>query len=276
MAGPVDSYAVMGNPIDHSKSPKIHTLFAAATGQRLRYTSILVDISGFKEAVDKFFETGDLGLSITAPFKEEAWQLSEVRTRRAEKAGAVNTLWQDGDGRIHGDNTDGVGLVHDLKNNDLQIRNKRVLILGAGGAARGVLEPVLAEQPAELVIANRTIEKAETLVRLFPDHKISACGFGDIQGSFDLIINATAASLQGETLPLSEEPEEIVTEKTCCYDMVYSAEETAFNRWCRLQGARKTLDGLGMLVEQAAEQFFIWRGVRPETAHVLTALRNEL
>ena len=273
MAGPVDNYAVMGNPIEHSKSPIIHTLFAAATGQRLRYTSILVDINGFKEAVDKFFEIGDLGLSVTVPFKEEAWQLSEVRTRRAEKAGAVNTLWQDRDGRIHGDNTDGVGLVHDLQNNDIPIWNKRVLILGAGGAARGVLEPILAEQPADLVIANRTVEKAETLVRLFPEHKVSACGLAGIQGSFDLIINATAASLQGEMPPL---PEEIVTDKTCCYDMMYSAGETVFNHWCRLQGAKKTLDGLGMLIEQAAEQFSIWRGVRPETAEVLAALRNEL
>ena len=273
MAGPVDSYAVMGNPIEHSKSPKIHTLFAAATGQRLRYTSILVDINGFNEAVDKFFEIGDLGLSVTVPFKEEAWQLSEVRTRRAEKAGAVNTLWQDQDGRIHGDNTDGAGLVHDLQNNDIPIRNKRVLILGAGGAARGVLEPILAEEPAELVIANRTVEKAKTLVSLFPKHKVSACGFADIQGSFDLIINATAASLQGEMPPL---PKEIVTVKTCCYDMMYSTEETIFNQWGRLQGAQKTLDGLGMLVEQAAEQFAIWRGIRPETTEVLAVLRNEL
>ena len=273
MAGPVDNYAVMGNPIEHSKSPKIHTLFAAATGQRLRYTSILVDINDFKGAVDKFFETGDLGLSVTVPFKEEAWQLSEVRTQRAEKAGAVNTLWQDQDGRIHGDNTDGIGLVHDLQSNDIPIWNKRILILGAGGAARGVLESILAEQPIELVIANRTVEKAETLVRLLPEHNISACGFADIQGSFDVIINATAASLQGE-MPLL--PKEIVTENTCCYDMMYGAEETVFNQWCRLQGARKILDGLGMLVEQAAEQFAIWRGVRPETAEVLAVLRNEL
>ena len=273
MAGPVDNYAVMGNPIEHSKSPKIHTLFAAATGQRLRYRTILVDINGFKEAVGKFFEIGDLGLSITVPFKEEAWQLSEVRTQRAEKAGAVNTLWQDRDGRIHGDNTDGVGLVHDLHTNDIPVWNKRILILGAGGAARGVLEPILSEEPAELVIANRTVEKAETLVRLFPEHKLSACGFADIQGSFDVIINATAASLQGEMPPLAKG---VVTEKTCCYDMMYSAEETVFNRWSRMQGAKKTLDGLGMLVEQAAEQFAIWRGVRPETTEVLAALRNEL
>lgn len=273
MAGPVDNYAVMGNPIEHSKSPRIHTLFAAATGQRLRYRTILVDVHGFKEAVDKFFEIGDLGISITVPFKEEAWQLSEVRTQKAEKAGAVNTLWQDRDGRIHGDNTDGVGLVHDLQNNNIPIWDKRILILGAGGAARGVLEPVLAEEPAEMVIANRTVEKAKTLVNLFPDHNVSACGFSDIEGSFDLIINATAASLKGEMPPL---PQGIVTDKTSCYDMMYSAEETVFNQWCRLQGGKKIFDGLGMLVEQAAEQFALWRGVRPETSDVLATLRKEL
>ena len=273
MAGPVDNYAVMGNPIEHSKSPRIHTLFAAATGQRLRYTSILVDINGFKKAVDKFFKTGGLGLSITVPFKEEAWRLSEVRTMRAEKAGAVNTLWQDKDGRVHGDNTDGVGLVRDLQNNNISIGNKRILILGAGGAARGVLESVLAVDPAELVIANRTIKKAEILASLFPEHKVSACGFANIQGSFDLIINATAASLQGDIPPL---PKAIVTAETCCYDMMYGAEETVFNRWCRQQGATKIIDGLGMLVEQAAEQFSIWRRVQPETTKVLEVLRNEL
>ena len=190
-----------------------------------------------------------------------------------KKPGAVNTLWQDQDGRIHGDNTDGTGLVHDLQNNQVPVWNKRILILGAGGAARGVLEPVLAEGPAELIIANRTISKAEALVKLFPEHKVSACGLVDIQGSFDLIINATTTSLQGELPPL---PGEIVTAKTCSYDMMYGNKETVFNNWCRLQGAGKTLDGLGMLVEQAAEQFALWRGVRPETAEVLNILRNDL
>ncbi len=274
MAGPVDSYAVMGNPIAHSKSPVIHTLFADQTDQSLRYSAMLVDVDGFKKAIDEFFENGDLGLSITVPFKEEAWQLAEKRTSRAEKAGAVNTLWQDEHGQLHGDNTDGLGLVADLKeNNGVTIKDARVLILGAGGAVRGVLEPIFSEQPAEVVIANRTRSKADTLVGLFPGEAISANGFEDIEGRFDLVINGTAASLQGEMPPI---PGHVVDQNTCCYDMMYGAEETVFNHWCREQGAGKTIDGLGMLVEQAAEQFAIWRGVRPDTRNVLDLLRNEI
>ncbi len=274
MAGPVDSYAVMGNPIAHSKSPAIHTLFADQTGQSLRYTANLVETDGFEKAVKDFFENGDLGLSITVPFKEEAWQLAKKRTSRAEKAGAVNTLWQDDQGLLHGDNTDGLGLVADLKeNNGVNINGARILVLGAGGAVRGVLEPLLSEQPAELVIANRTLSKAEALVGLFPGEAVSSSSFEDIEGRFDLIINGTAASLQGEMPPV---PEHIVDNSTCCYDMMYGAEETVFNRWCRERGAKKTIDGLGMLVEQAAEQFSIWRGVRPDTRKVLDLLRNEI
>ncbi|MFK0571392.1 shikimate dehydrogenase [Endozoicomonas sp.] len=274
MAGPVDSYAVMGNPIAHSKSPVIHTLFADQTGQNLRYTANRVETGGFQKAVEDFFKNGDLGLSITVPFKEEAWQLAEKRTSRAEKAGAVNTLWQDEQGQLHGDNTDGLGLVADLKeNNGVPIKGARILILGAGGAVRGVLEPILAEQPAELVIANRTLSKAETLVELFPGMPISSSSFETIEGRFDLIINGTAASLQGALPPV---PEPIVDQNTCCYDMMYGSEETVFNRWCREQGAAKTIDGLGMLVEQAAEQFAIWRGVRPETGKVLDLLRRDI
>ncbi|OED45222.1 shikimate dehydrogenase [Endozoicomonas sp. (ex Bugula neritina AB1)] len=274
MAGPVDSYAVMGNPIDHSKSPRIHTLFAQGAEQRMRYSSILVEVGGFTKAVKGFFNNGDLGLSITTPFKEEAWQMAEVKTNRAEKAGAVNTLWRDSEGRLNGDNTDGLGLVTDLKqNHHITLKGKRILILGAGGAVRGVLESVMAEQPSELVIANRTISKAEKLVKLFPDKTVSACGFEDIEGNFDLIINGTAASLQGEMPPV---PDSTVTSNTDCYDMMYGAEPTAFNRWAESLGAAQTIDGLGMLVEQAAEQFLIWRNVRPETVNILTMLRKEL
>lgn len=272
MAGPVDSYAVMGNPVAHSKSPVIHTLFADQTGQNLRYTATRVETDSFQKAVEAFFENGDLGLSITLPFKEQAWQLAEKRTSRAEKAGAVNTLWQDEHGQLHADNTDGLGLVADLKdNNGVTIKGARVLILGAGGAVRGVLEPILSEQPAELVIANRTLSKAEALVELFPGESISSSSFENIEGRFDLVINGTAASLHGEMPPV---PKHIVDNNTCCYDMMYGAEETVFNRWCREQGAEKTIDGLGMLVEQAAEQFAIWRGVRPDTRKVLDLLRN--
>lgn len=273
MAGPVDSYAVMGNPVGHSKSPRIHTLFAEATEQRLRYTTIEVELDGFTQAVNAFFDNGDLGLSVTVPFKEQAWQMAEVRTDRAEKAGAANTLWQDNEGRLHCDNTDGLGLVADLSHQNVSITGKRVLILGAGGAARGVLEPILAEHPVELVIANRTVSKAEVLAELFPGQPISACGFQNVEGAFDLIINATAASLKGELPPL---PEHIIKDQTCCYDMMYSAEETVFNRWSREQGVGQVLDGLGMLIEQAAGQFAIWRGIRPQTRDVLALLRNEL
>jgi len=274
MAGPVDSYAVMGNPVAHSKSPLIHTLFANGTDQNLRYTAILVDIDGFQEAVDEFFANGDLGLSITVPFKEEAWQLAQRLTPRAEKAGAVNTLWQDEQGLLLGDNTDGAGLIADLKtNNGITIKGARVLILGAGGAVRGVLDPVLNEQPAEVVIANRTLARADALVSLFSKEPVSSSDYEHLAGRFDLVINGTAASLQGEIPPL---PEHTIDRNTCCYDMMYGPGETVFNRWCREHGAGKTMDGLGMLVEQAAEQFTLWRGVRPDSAKVLDLLRNEM
>ena len=274
MAGPVDCYAVMGNPIAHSKSPVIHTLFADSTGQNLRYKAILVDIDGFEDAVDEFFANGDLGLSITVPFKEEAWQLAEKLTSRAEVAGAVNTLWQDDQGLLHGDNTDGAGLITDLKNNHgITINSARVLILGAGGAVRGVLGPILNEQPAEVVISNRTQARADALVSLFGSDRVCASDYADLPGRFDLVINGTAASLQGEMPPL---PEHTIDHNTCCYDMMYGPGETVFNRWCREHGAGKTMDGLGMLVEQAAEQFALWRGVRPDSAKVLDLLRNEM
>lgn len=280
MAGPVDQYAVMGNPVAHSKSPRIHTLFAEQTGQKLRYSTILVERGQFTGAVTHFFENGDQGLSITVPFKEEAWQLAKVKTSRAQKAGAVNTLWQDEQGRLHGDNTDGLGLVADLvRNNRVEIKGARILILGAGGAVRGVLEPLLAEEPGEIVIANRTVSKAEVLAELFVkgvervESAVSACGFEDLEGRFDLVVNGTAASLQGEMPPL---PPSIIDEDTCCYDMMYGPDETVFNRWCREQGAGKNLDGLGMLVEQAAEQFALWRGIRPDTSVILDLLRREI
>ncbi|MGI9275884.1 MAG: shikimate dehydrogenase [Endozoicomonas sp.] len=275
MAIPVDQYAVMGNPVAHSKSPRIHTLFASAVQHRLRYDAQLVPEDSFTAAVNNFFDQGGhLGVSITVPFKEEAWKLCTARTSRAEKAGAVNTLWQDEHGRLNGDNTDGLGLVRDLTvNNDVELKDARILVLGAGGAVRGVLEPILSEQPAELVIANRTVSKAETLAELFPGAPVSACGFADIQGRFDLIINGTSASLHGELPPL---PDSIVDSGTCCYDMMYAEAVTVFNLWGLDHGARKTIDGLGMLVEQAAEQFAIWRDVRPDTQPVLELLRTEM
>ena len=273
MAGPVDSYAVMGNPVAHSKSPVIHTLFAQQTKQHIRYSAILVESGGFEEAVEAFFENGDLGLSITTPFKEEAWQLSTHKTARAEKAGAVNTLWQDENGMLYGDNTDGLGLVCDLKkNHHITLGNRRLLVLGAGGAVRGVLEPLLAEQPSELVIVNRTLSRAHALVGLFPEAPMSACSFEHIEGRFDVIINGTTSSLKGHLPPI---PSHCLDQYTCCYDMMYGKDETVFNRWCRQHGAQKTIDGLGMLVEQAAEQFAIWRSVYPDTRQVLELLRGQ-
>ncbi|AMO54307.1 shikimate dehydrogenase [Endozoicomonas montiporae] len=276
MAGPVDKYAVLGNPVAHSKSPRIHTMFASQTEQRLQYNARLVPVDGFDEAINHFFkeEFGGHGLSITVPFKEQAWECAQHRTARAEKAGAVNTLWITNDGVIHGDNTDGLGLVRDLSvNHQVELENKRILILGAGGAVRGVLEPLLEQKPSELVVANRTVSKAEALVELFPEKPVSACGFTDLSGNFDLIINGTSASLQGDLPPL---PVEIVAEHTICYDMMYASETTVFNQWGLAHGARQALDGLGMLVEQAAEQFLIWRGVRPDTAPVLLHLREDM
>lgn len=273
-----DRYAVFGNPIKHSKSPLIHTFFAGQTQQDLEYTSILVPEDGFSEAVDNFLSSdGDgKGLNITVPFKVEAWQKAECHSARAKMAGAVNTLYRNEAGQLCGDNTDGLGLVVDItRNNGGEICGKDILILGAGGAVRGVLEPILALQPARLVIANRTVAKAEELAELFADHgAVEACSFEQLSGQqFDLVINGTAASLQGEVPPL---PDNLLRDGAWCYDMMYAAEITAFNRWAAAHGAEKTLDGLGMLVEQAAESFAIWRGVRPETSELIQELRHQL
>ena len=275
MAIPVDHYAVMGNPIEHSKSPRIHAMFAESVGHKLSYNTQLVPVNDFEEAVQRFFNNGGyLGLSVTVPFKEQAWQLSAVSTARAEKAGAVNTLWMDEKGALNGDNTDGLGLVQDLTvNHGVSIKGTRVLVLGAGGAVRGVLEPIRAQEPSELVIANRTVSKAETLAGLFPEKPVKASGFSELEGSFDIIINGTSASLHGDLPPV---PATVIAPATCCYDMMYSATHTVFNQWALDHSAGKVIDGLGMLVEQAAEQFAIWRGVRPETTPVLQMLRNEL
>ncbi len=270
-----DLYAVVGNPISHSKSPRIHALFAANTGEAMEYTAIQAPVGEFAHTVRDFFAKGGKGLNVTVPFKEQAWELADVRSERAEKAGAVNTLYQDQDGRLMADNTDGVGLVTDLTHNaGVALRGKRVLILGAGGAVRGVLGPVLAEQPAELVVANRTVVKADGLVRLFADDasttQLSSCGFDAVSGPFDTVINGTSASLQGDLPPVTPE---IITAETVVYDMMYAADITTFNQWAQDQGAGTVMDGLGMLVEQAAEAFHIWRGVRPETRPVIRELR---
>ncbi len=269
----MDRYAVMGNPVAHSKSPRIHRMFAVQTGQELEYSAILVEPGNFAAAVAEFQSQGGNGLNITVPFKQEAWALSDRRSDRAERAGAVNTLLLVKSGRHFGDNTDGAGLVRDLTfNHGAALAGKRLLLLGAGGAARGVIEPLLHERPALLVIANRTADKAVALARSFCDlGHTEGCGLDEPEGQhFDIIINATAASLSGQVPAL---PASVVTPQSWCYDMMYANEPTAFMNWASEQGALRVMDGLGMLVEQAAESFFLWRGIRPDTAPVINALR---
>ena len=270
-----DDYAVMGNPVGHSKSPLIHTAFAKQTQQRIQYTTIHVDLGGFPQAVGNFFANTGKGLNVTVPFKQEAWDIAEQRSQRAELAGAVNTLLMK-EGCLFGDNTDGVGLVRDLQNNlDMTLKNKRILVLGAGGASRGVLLPLLDEKPSELVIANRTAERAYELVKLFSKFgNINGVAFSAIDNQpFDVVINATSASLHGEVPPL---PESVITNATWCYDMMYGAEPTIFMQWASERGVQNVSDGLGMLVEQAAESFYIWRGVRPESKPVIRQIRANL
>lgn len=270
----MDKYAVMGNPIGHSKSPMIHGLFAQQTEQDMRYEAILVHIDGFVHAVHNFREQGGKGLNITVPFKQEAWQLAQQRSRQAQLAGAVNTLSFDGD-VIVGNNTDGIGLVRDIvDNHQMPLEGKRILVLGAGGAVRGVLEPFLNQKPKQILIANRTVSRAEELVQVFAEiGELQACGFDSIPAeAFDVIINGTAASLQGELPPLPKE----IARNAFCYDMMYGKQPTVFMQWAQQQGAAKVCDGLGMLVEQAAESFFIWRNVRPRTSQVIKAVRQSI
>lgn len=269
----MDRYAVIGCPVGHSKSPLIHSAFAEQTGQRLSFTAIEVAPNGVAAFLRQFAAESGRGANVTVPLKEEAFRVADDRTQRAARAMAVNTLWLDRQGRWHGDNTDGIGLVADLTDNHhVPIAGRRVLMLGAGGATRGILEPLLAQHPASVVVANRTVSRAVDLVSRFTDAgPIEACGFPDLDGqAFDLIINATAASLQGVQLPL---PDGLFKTGACAYDLMYGEPATGFLDWCRAHGAALALDGLGMLVEQAAEAFFIWRGVRPDTAPVIAALR---
>ncbi|MCB1734939.1 MAG: shikimate dehydrogenase [Gammaproteobacteria bacterium] len=268
-----DRYAVMGNPIGHSKSPKIHALFAAQTGQDLSYDALLVATDGFAAALDEFQANGGCGLNITVPFKQDAWAAMTSLSDRARRAGAVNTIVLHDNGRRHGDNTDGIGLVRDLGvNHGVDLLDKDILVLGAGGAVRGVLQPLLAENPAMLVIANRTVSKAQALAHDFADlGTVTASGFAELADCrFDVIINGTAAGLSGEVPPI---PDHILKPGGACYDMVYSDVPTAFVNWAQARRAGVALDGLGMLVEQAAESFYIWRGVRPDTAAVIHTLR---
>ena len=271
----IDQYRVTGNPIKHSLSPRIHRHFAQTTGESLDYTAQQLEADTFTDTLRAQLTSGEIkGSNVTLPFKELAWQLAQVRTARAETAGAANTLWLNEQGEICADNTDGIGLLTDLKNNlGLELAGKRVLILGAGGAVRGVIQPMLEAQVASVVIANRTVSKAQAIADVFAGAPVTACGYKDIQGpAFDLIVNGTSASIGGELPPV---PAEAINANSCGYDMMYGAEKTPFCEWCEQHGAR-AIDGLGMLVEQAAESFAIWRGVKPETAEILNQLRTEL
>jgi shikimate dehydrogenase len=269
-----DLYAVIGNPVAHSTSPQIHTAFARQTGQEIRYERVLGDLEAFEDDVTEFFGSGGCGLNVTLPFKERAFRMVDALTDRARDAGAVNTLLPRAGG-LFGDNTDGVGLVRDLGCNHLyRLEGARVLLLGAGGAVRGVLQPLLAERPRRLVIANRTATKAIALAEAMPaEHGVLGCGLDQLQGQqFDLIVNGTAAGLAAKVPQI---PDDCLAEGGWVYDMLYASQPTAFVAWGHAHGAARALDGLGMLVEQAAEAFHLWRGVRPDTAPVIAALRSD-
>jgi shikimate dehydrogenase len=270
-----DRYAVVGFPIQHSWSPFIHGMFAKQTEQDLTYSRLEVPPEKFDEEIAAFFQSGGKGLNITVPHKQSASAFARFRTPRAEIAGAVNTLALQDTG-ILGDNTDGAGLLTDLTRNlSMALDNTRILLLGAGGAARGVLGPLLSAAPEYLEIANRNVERARQLTDEFkPLGNVHACGFDaiSVSGTFDLILNATSASLQDTIPPI---PPSVIGPTTLCYDMAYGKGDTAFTRWAKSAGAGRAETGWGMLVEQAAEAFYLWRGIKPDTKSVLEAVKQQ-
>ena len=275
----MDKYAVIGNPIEHSKSPQIHHMFAQQAKDEIMYEALLSPVDEFEETVEAFRNGGGMGLNVTVPFKQKAFELADELSDYAKHAGAVNTLVFHKDGTVYGTNTDGIGIVRDLvENHGSLLTGKRILILGAGGAVRGVLQPILQQLPQQVFIANRTPERAIELASdmngLREDCELAGGGFADItnagQGEFDLIINGTAASLQGIMPPI---PTSCLADGVHCYDMMYGGRPTAFEFWCDDNGAAKVMNGLGMLVEQAAESFSIWRGKMPDTKPVLEAMQ---
>ncbi len=273
--GATDRYAVVGNPVAHSLSPKIHGEFARQTGQQLSYQAIELAVDAFAAGITDLQHQGFQGVNVTVPFKREAWELCDSMSTRAEIAGAVNTLSLHADGSIHGDNTDGVGLVRDLVDNlKIKVEGQNILLLGAGGAARGVLEPLLALSPANLTIANRSLDRAIALAKDFAGHgKIDVVAYTQLSNeSYQLIINATAAGLSHQLPPI---PASLLDPAGVCYDMMYNLNKaTDFVEWSVSQGVKRSFDGLGMLVEQAAEAFLQWRGVRPQTDKLMRMLRN--
>jgi shikimate dehydrogenase len=269
---PSDRYAVIGHPIAHSKSPIIHQLFAEQTGQSISYEAIDVPPEEFDDAIKTFFANSGHGLNVTVPHKARAMELMDQLTPAAKLAGAVNTITSLPNGKLEGDNTDGIGLIADLRDNlRIELMDSSILILGAGGATRGIVPPLLEQIPAELLIANRTVENARGIANAFADlGNLNACGFQDLEDrKFHLIINATSAGLQGELPPF---PESIVDSDTVCYDLAYSMRDTPFIAWAKQHGCTRAYQGWGMLVEQAAESFTIWRNVRPETVPVRAQL----
>ncbi|MDZ7735661.1 MAG: shikimate dehydrogenase [Gammaproteobacteria bacterium] len=267
----IDHYCVMGNPVAHSKSPRIHQAFASQTGQSLDYQAVLVPENEFAETLEAFRQQGGKGVNVTLPFKESAWEAATARTERAGRAGAVNTIWFE-DSMVHGDNTDGIGLIRDLRDNlDCPLQGRDILILGAGGAVRGIIDPLFDAGVASIALANRTVVRAQRLAEKFADRgAIHAVSYPALTGSYAVIINGTSLSLQNEVPPL---PDGVLAAGGIAYDMMYQPTATCFMRWAAEREGGMTADGLGMLVEQAAESFCIWRGVRPETAPVIAELR---
>ena len=268
------NYAVLGNPIKHSKSPQIHTLFSEQTGIALEYQAIEVPINEFASYVKLFSSQGGKGLNITVPFKEDAYFLCTTLTDRAEVSGSVNTLRFDNDMNIYGDTTDGQGLLNDLvANHNIRLEDKSILILGAGGTVKSILERLLEQKTKEIIIVNRTISRAKDLEKKFgKKNYVRAYSYNDLPNhSFDIIINGTSLSLSAEIPPISKTN---INENTFCYDLMYSDKETAFTKWAIENGALKATDGLGMLVEQAAESFMFWHGTKPDTMPIIKVLRD--
>lgn len=265
-----DRYAVIGNPVAHSLSPRIHAQFAEQTGEAITYGKLQAPADGFVATASRFFDDGGQGMNITVPFKQEAFRFADILSVRAQLAEAVNTLVALPNGQREGENTDGAGLVRDLNHNHgLDLGAMRILVLGAGGAVRGVLAPLLSQSPNTLVVANRTASKAALLAEHFAVHGIGLDQTSEF-GPFDLIINGTSAGLSADNPAL---PDNLFAAGACAYDMLYANTPTPFLQWASEQGASQCRDGLGMLVEQAAESFFLWRGKRPDTAAVIRALR---
>ncbi|QIR13100.1 shikimate dehydrogenase [Shewanella aestuarii] len=269
-----EQYAVFGNPIAQSKSPFIHAEFAKQTMRDIDYQAILAPVDQFESTLRAFIDKGGKGANVTAPFKEQAFALCDELSELAQLAGAVNTLSFDKDGRIKGDNTDGVGLVNDLIYHFGFLLNKRILLVGAGGAARGCILPILQSGVKELVICNRTFSKAQHLAKLFADYgNVSAIDIEQLNMPFDIVINSTSAGLAGQLIEL---PSTIINSQTACYDMTYSKQVTLFNQWAQHCGAAKMADGLGMLVGQAAKSFSLWQGIMPDGKPIMLKLRQQM